>query len=71
MTDSAPETGDDKASNVARDPDDGPPLTRRDLQDRAIHGALWTLLNVFLGVGVGFLVNILLARVLRWSTTGV
>ncbi|WP_068396965.1 lipopolysaccharide biosynthesis protein [Kribbia dieselivorans] len=47
-----------------KNPDGPAPLSRGELQDRAIHGASWTLVNVIFGVGVGFLVNILLARVL-------
>ena len=66
MTGSVPEQEPDpeRVNEQADQGSETVPLTRRDLQDRAIHGALWTLTNTFLGVGVGFLVNILLARVL-------
>lgn len=37
-------------------------LDRGELQERAIRGALWTLVHTVTGVGLGFLVNILLAR---------
>lgn len=39
-------------------------LTRGELQDRAVKGALWTLLNVIVSLPVAFVVNIVLARVL-------
>lgn len=40
------------------------PLSRADLQERAVRGALWTLVNVAVSLPVAFVVNIVLARVL-------
>ena len=39
-------------------------LSRAELQDRAVQGALWTLLHTLLGVPIAFVVNIVIARVL-------
>lgn len=39
-------------------------MSRGDLQDRAIRGALWTLVHVAVSLPLAFLVNIVIARVL-------
>jgi O-antigen/teichoic acid export membrane protein len=41
-----------------------PTLTRRELQDRAVRGSLWTLINVALTLPLGIVANALTARVL-------
>lgn len=48
------------------DPDSGgsPTLGRRELQDRAIKGAMWTGIHTLVSLPLAFAVNILLARVL-------
>jgi len=45
-------------------PTDPQPLSRGQLQDRAIRGASWTMIHTLLAVAIGFLINILIARVL-------
>ena len=45
-------------------PDAVPPLDRGELQARALSGVRWTALHTVVAVGLGFGVNILLARVL-------
>lgn len=53
-------------------PAEEPPemLSRGDLQDRAVRGALWTLVNVVVSLPVAFAVNIVLARVLGVTDYG-
>lgn len=41
-----------------------PGLGRRELQERAVRGAGWTMIHTVTGVPIAFLVNLLLARVL-------
>lgn len=46
------------------------PLSRRQLQERAASGALWTLMHTALAVPIAFGVNVLLARVLGVADYG-
>ena len=43
---------------------DGDALDRRGLQDRAVRGAVWTMLHTVISLPLGFVVNLVLARVL-------
>ena len=45
-------------------PEPEPGLDRGQLQDRAIRGAMWTILNTAISLPVAFVVNLLLARIL-------
>ncbi|MDC5697698.1 lipopolysaccharide biosynthesis protein [Intrasporangium calvum] len=47
-----------------REPDAVPPLDRGELQARALSGVRWTAVHTVVSVGLGFGVNILLARIL-------
>ncbi|GAA4287450.1 oligosaccharide flippase family protein [Georgenia daeguensis] len=42
----------------------GPPLDRRQLQARAVDGALWTMVHVAVSLPLAFLANLVIARVL-------
>ncbi|GGB38076.1 membrane protein [Flexivirga endophytica] len=54
-----------RASAPDEEPDAGrETLSRRDLQDRAIRGASWTMIHTVTGVPVAFFVNLLLAHAL-------
>lgn len=44
--------------------DDGERLGRRELQTRAVSGAMWTVLHVMVSLPIAFAVNIVLARIL-------
>ena len=50
--------------------DDEAPLGRRDLQDRAIRGASWTIVHTLVAIPVAFVVNLVLARTLGASEYG-
>ena len=43
---------------------EGATLSRGELQDRAIHGALWTILHTLVSLPLAFVVNIVIARLL-------
>ena len=45
-------------------PPEGAPLGRGELQDRAVRGVTWTVINVAISLPVAFLVNLVVARVL-------
>jgi O-antigen/teichoic acid export membrane protein len=45
-------------------PDDSGPLNRRELQDRALRGVTWTMVNTLTSIPIAFLVNLVVARVL-------
>ncbi len=45
-------------------PPEGAPLARGELQDRAVRGVTWTVINVAISLPVAFLVNLVVARVL-------
>lgn len=55
---------DPRPENHASPSGESAQLDRAQLQQRAINGAMWTLVSTVVGVGVGFFVNILLARTL-------
>ena len=51
------------------DPETSERLGRRELQDRAVRGVTWTMLNTVVSLPIGFVVNLVVARVLGVSTT--
>jgi O-antigen/teichoic acid export membrane protein len=48
----------------------GAPLNRRDIQARAVDGALWTMLHVAVSLPLAFLANLVIARVLGVADYG-
>ena len=46
------------------DPEIGERLGRRELQDRAVRGVTWTMVNTVVSLPIAFLVNLVVARVL-------
>ena len=47
-----------------------PPEPARELQARAAQGAVWTVLQTFISLGIGFLVNLVVARYLGVADFG-